>query len=93
MYNEYCRIQHFHLYHFFMPHIVSFSKYYIIGYETPDGHVEIRFSKIAKQYIKTYFILDVIATVPIDKILEFIVDDFAVNGLNKAGKLCKHVHE
>ncbi len=44
---------------------------------------------IVKHYLRTYFIIDLIATVPIDKILELILDDSPVHGLNKAGKLSK----
>ncbi len=58
-----------------------------VGYETTDGHVEIRCRKIALRYIKSYFILDLIATIPLDKILELLINDAQVNGLNKAGKL------
>ena len=59
----------------------------MIGYETADGHVEIRWHKIAVRYLKSYFVLDLIATIPLDKILELLINDSQVNGLNKAGKL------
>ena len=70
---------------------------FFTGYETREGRVEIRYKKIAKQYLRTYFVLDLIATVPVDRVLELFFDDWSTNGANKAGKLsesfvlhCRH---
>lgn len=60
---------------------------YFTAYETPDGHLECRHHKIAKQYLTGYFPLDVIASVPFDKLLEAF--KISPSGLDEAGKLAK----
>lgn len=59
-----------------------------LGYETREGQFEIRFKEIARHYFKTYFLLDLIATVPIDRLIELIfANETSVNGLNNLTKL------
>ena len=62
---------------------------FFTAYEWSDGQTEMRHKYIAKDYLKACFFLDIIATVPFDRIQKRLGNTSSVNGVNMTGKLTR----